>query len=420
MSSTFTAQLPHLTGTRFANIHHDDDAIIQAINHLLQDAIAQQISDIHFEPYETFYRVRFRRDGLLIEIGRPPLDVSARLTVRLKVMAELDIAERRLPQDGRFKFTNDSKTDIDIRVSTCPTLFGEKIVLRLLDPAQLNLEWDQLGYDPKQKQLFLDAIARPQGMVLVTGPTGSGKTVSLYTALRQLNTTDKNLLTVEDPVEIYLPGVNQVMVNRKAGLHFPQALRAFLRQDPDIMMVGEIRDLETADIAIKAAQTGHLVLSTLHTNSAADTLVRLFNMGVAPFNLAASVSLIISQRLARCLCSHCKIPHTLPDTILEEMDILYKTDKLGMTSNTFQANTDGCQHCHQGYSGRIGIFEVMPITTAVREKILTGTATEIAQQAEKEGMLTLQATGFKKVLAGMTSLSELSRTIDLRDNALKK
>jgi type IV pilus assembly protein PilB len=374
------------------------------------DAIRRGASDIHFEPYEKTYRVRFRMDGVLKEIAQPPVQLAMKLSARLKVMSRLDIAERRVPQDGRIKMKLSKTRAIDFRVSTCPTLFGEKIVLRILDPSQAMLGIESLGYEPFQKVLYEKTLAKPQGMILVTGPTGSGKTVSLYTGLNILNREDTNISTAEDPAEINLPGVNQVNVNAKVGLTFAAAMRAFLRQDPDVIMVGEIRDLETAEIAIKAAQTGHLVLSTLHTNDAPQTLTRLVDMGVKPYAIATSVSLIIAQRLARRLCSHCKQPLDVPAEALR---------KEGFQEADIQAgikvfSPKGCNSCTDGYKGRVGIYQVLPITETIGRIILAGgSAIDISDQAAKEGVWDLRRSGLEKVRAGMTSLEEInSVTID--------
>jgi len=384
----------------------DDAPVVRFINRALLDAINRGASDVHFEPYEQSYRVRFRQDGMLIEIAKPPVSMAPRIAARIKVMAQLDIAEKRVPQDGRIKMHLSKKRSIDFRINTLPTLWGEKVVLRILDAGSARMGIDALGYEEHQKELFLKAIHKPQGMVLVTGPTGSGKTVSLYTALNILNTAEVNISTVEDPVEIILSGINQVNVNLKTGMAFANALRAFLRQDPDIIMVGEIRDLETAEIAIKAAQTGHMVLSTLHTNSAPQTLTRLMNMGVAPFNIASSVSLIIAQRLARRLCSQCKEPDTkIPrEALLEEGFREDELDKLTLYRPV------GCDQCTNGYKGRVGIYEVMPVSEEIGRIIMAnGNAIQIADQAKREGINNLRRSGLNKVSAGVTSLAELNR-----------
>jgi type IV pilus assembly protein PilB len=383
----------------------EDAPIVRFVNKVLLDAIRRGASDIHFEPYEKIFRVRFRMDGVLREITQPPVQLTGKIAARLKVMARLDIAERRVPQDGRIKMRLSKTRAIDFRVSTCPTLYGEKIVLRILDPSQAMLGIDALGYEPLQKQLYMKHLAKPQGMILVTGPTGSGKTVSLYTGLNILNREDTNISTAEDPAEINLPGVNQVNVNNKVGLTFAAALRAFLRQDPDVVMVGEVRDLETAEIAIKAAQTGHLVLSTLHTNDAPQTLTRLVDMGVKPYAIATSVSLIIAQRLARRLCSHCKQPLDVPAEALrkegfQESDIAAGIKVYG---------PKGCGNCTEGYKGRVGIYQVMEVSDALGRIIMAGgNAIDIADQAAKEGVWDLRRSGLEKVKAGMTSLEEIN------------
>lgn len=383
----------------------DQAPVSRYINQILLDAVRKGASDIHFEPYEESYRVRLRCDGILVETQQPTHHLSRRLSARIKILSKLDIAERRLPQDGRIKLKLNQDTAIDMRVSTLPTLWGEKIVLRLLDSSEANLNIDMLGYSEPQKQLYLQALKKPQGMILVTGPTGSGKTVSLYAGLNILNTPEVNIATAEDPVEINLPGINQAQVQPQIGFGFPEALRAFLRQDPDIVMVGEIRDLETAEIAIKAAQTGHLVLSTLHTNSAAESVVRLSNMGIAPFNVASSLSLIIAQRLVRKLCNHCKQPHPLTESQVAALNILPHT-------TVYQAKTDGCSECNRGYSGRTGVYEVMhftdELTQAVNDKV---TAKQLEQIARQQGMQTLRQSGIEKLLAGVTSYQELQRVI---------
>jgi type IV pilus assembly protein PilB len=385
----------------------EDAPIVRFVNKILLDAIKKGASDIHFEPYEKSFRIRFRIDGMLHEVTSPPLGLAARIISRVKVMARLDIAERRVPQDGRIKMVLSRNKTIDFRVSTCPTLFGEKAVLRLLDPTSAQIGIDKLGFEPLQKERFLNAIHKPYGMILVTGPTGSGKTVTLYTALNLLNTPDKNISTAEDPVEITVPGINQVNVNPKAGLTFAGALRAFLRQDPDIIMVGEIRDLETAEIAVKAAQTGHLVLSTLHTNDAPQTLNRLAQMGIAPFNIASSVLLILAQRLARRLCEHCKRPAHYPQEVLLKAG--FTREELA-DLELFTANPEGCEHCTKGYKGRVGIYQVMPISEAINRLILEGgSAVAIAQQAKAEGVSDLRESGLNKVRQGITSIEEIDR-----------
>ncbi|MCU4674349.1 type IV-A pilus assembly ATPase PilB [Catenovulum sp. 2E275] len=385
----------------------DDAPIVVYINKILLDAIKRGASDLHFEPYEHSYRIRFRIDGLLHEIASPPVNLSTRLAARLKVMSRLDIAEKRKPQDGRIKLKITAKKSIDFRVSTLPTLWGEKVVMRILDSSSAMLGIDALGYEPNQKKLYLDALSKPQGMILVTGPTGSGKTVSLYTGLNILNTSERNISTAEDPVEINLEGINQVQINAKAGLTFAGALRSFLRQDPDVVMVGEIRDLDTAEIAIKAAQTGHLVLSTLHTNSAAETLTRLLNMGVPSYNIASSVSLIIAQRLARRLCNHCKQPIENPPTHSELLAFGFTPEQLEQVT-LYEPN--GCEFCSKGFKGRIGIYEVMPISNEMANLIMhEGNALQIAKQAQQENINNLRQSGIQKVIAGTTSLGEISR-----------
>jgi type IV pilus assembly protein PilB len=383
----------------------EDAPIVRFVNKVLLDAIRRGASDIHFEPYEKIYRVRLRMDGVLKELAQPPVQLAGKLSARLKVMSRLDIAERRVPQDGRIKMKLSKNRAIDFRVSTCPTLFGEKIVLRILDPAQAMLGIDSLGYEPFQKALYEKFLAKPQGMILVTGPTGSGKTVSLYTGLNILNREDTNISTAEDPAEINLPGVNQVNVNAKVGLTFAAAMRAFLRQDPDVIMVGEIRDLETAEIAIKAAQTGHLVLSTLHTNDAPQTLTRLVDMGVKPYAIATSVSLIIAQRLARRLCSHCKQPIDIPKEALLKEGFLEADVAAGLKL----FGPKGCDSCTDGYKGRCGIYQVLPITESIARIILAlGSAVDISTQAAKEGVWDLRRAGLEKVKAGLTSLEEVN------------
>ena len=374
------------------------------ITELLAFAAKQRASDLHFEPYEHQYRVRFRIDGELREIASPPPAIKEKLASRIKVLSRLDISEKRVPQDGRMKLKMGPDRVIDFRVSTLPTLFGEKIVIRILDPSSAKLGIDALGYEPEEKERLLKAIERPYGMILVTGPTGSGKTVSLYTCLNLLNKPGVNIATAEDPSEINLPGVNQVNVNERAGLTFAVALRAFLRQDPDIIMVGEIRDLETADIAIKAAQTGHLVLSTLHTNDAPATLTRMRNMGIPPFNIASSVILISAQRLARRLCAQCKAPVDIPRETLKEAGF----GDEDLNGNWKPYGPVGCAACHNGYKGRVGIYEVMPISKAIQRIILAdGSELEIAEQARREGVRSLRMSGLHKVRAGVTSLEEV-------------
>ena len=382
-----------------------DTPVVRFVNKVLLDAINRGASDIHLEPYEKYFRVRFRHDGVLHEIATPPLALAMRIVARLKVMSRMDIAERRVPQDGRIKMNLSRNRAIDFRVNTCPTLYGEKVVLRILDPTSAQLGIDALGYEEDQKKLFLEAINKPYGMVLVTGPTGSGKTVSLYTGLNLLNSSDRNISTCEDPVEINMAGINQVNMNPKAGLTFAEALRAFLRQDPDIIMIGEVRDLETAEIAVKAAQTGHLVLSTLHTNDAPQTLTRLANMGVPPFNIASAVHLIIAQRLARRLCNDCKTVLEVPrDALLEEGFTEDDLDDLRLYGPV------GCDKCTSGYKGRVGIYQVMPVSEEMGRIIMEhGNSIQLADQAAKEGIADLRKSGLRKVKSGLTSLEEINR-----------
>ncbi|WP_407292131.1 type IV-A pilus assembly ATPase PilB [Stutzerimonas zhaodongensis] len=383
----------------------DDAPVVRFVNKMLLDAIRGGSSDLHFEPYEKAFRVRLRTDGILHEVARPPIQLAPRISARLKVMAGLDISERRKPQDGRIKMKLSKTKAIDFRVNTLPTLWGEKIVMRILDPSSAQMGIDALGYEEDQKELYLSALKQPQGMILVTGPTGSGKTVSLYTGLNILNTVDVNISTAEDPVEINLEGINQVNVNPRQGMDFSQALRAFLRQDPDVIMVGEIRDLETAEIAIKAAQTGHMVMSTLHTNSAAETLTRLRNMGVAAFNIATSVNLIIAQRLARKLCNSCKKEVELPrEALLEEG---FPADKIG----TFKIyGPVGCENCTGGYKGRVGIYEVVKNTPALARIIMEdGNSIDISTQMRKDGFNDLRTSALVKAMQGVTSLEEVNR-----------
>jgi type IV pilus assembly protein PilB len=383
----------------------EDAPIVRFVNKIMLDAIRKGASDIHFEPYEKTFRVRLRMDGVLKEVAQPPVQLAGKIAARLKVMSRLDIAERRVPQDGRIKMRLSKTRAIDFRMSTCPTLFGEKIVLRILDPSQAMLGIDALGYESHQKALYVKHLAKPQGMILVTGPTGSGKTVSLYTGLHILNKEDTNISTAEDPAEINLPGVNQVNVNNKVGLTFAAALRSFLRQDPDVVMVGEIRDLETAEIAIKAAQTGHLVLSTLHTNDAPQTLTRLIDMGVKPYAIATSVSLIIAQRLARRLCTQCKQLIDVPAEALRKEGFQETDIAAGMKLY----GPKGCQSCTDGYKGRVGLYQVMENSEAVGRIIMAGgNAIDIADQAAKEGVWDLRRSGLEKVKAGMTSLEEIN------------
>jgi type IV pilus assembly protein PilB len=383
----------------------EDAPIVRFVNKVLLDAIRRGASDVHFEPFEKMFRVRYRLDGVLKEIAQPPVQLTGKIAARLKVMARLDIAERRIPQDGRIKMRLSKTRAIDFRVSTCPTLYGEKIVTRILDPSQAMLGIDALGYEPFQKDLYMKHLAKPQGMILVTGPTGSGKTVSLYTGLNILNREDTNISTAEDPAEINLPGVNQVNVNNKVGLTFASALRAFLRQDPDVVMVGEVRDLETAEIAIKAAQTGHLVLSTLHTNDAPQTLTRLVDMGVKPYAIATSVSLIIAQRLARRLCSQCKqLLEVPPEALLKE-----GFQEADIAAGMKIYGPKGCGSCTDGYKGRVGIYQVMEVTEEIGRIIMAGgNAIDISDQAKKEGVWDLRRAGLEKVKNGLTSLEEIN------------
>lgn len=383
----------------------EDAPIVVYINKILLDAIKKGASDLHFEPYEKSYRIRFRVDGILTEVAKPPISLASRMAARLKVMSKLDIAERRVPQDGRIKLALSKRKSIDFRVSTLPTMWGEKIVMRILDSSSAMLGIDMLGYEAEQKKIYMDALAQPQGMILVTGPTGSGKTVSLYTGLNILNTAERNISTAEDPVEINLEGINQVQINTKAGLTFPSALRSFLRQDPDIVMVGEIRDLETAEIAIKAAQTGHLVLSTLHTNSAAETLTRLLNMGVPSYNVASSVSIIIAQRLARRLCTQCREEEVIPQAELLKQG--FPPEKIGQFK---LFKPVGCDLCTGGYKGRVGIYEVIKISETIASIIMEGgNSLDIAAQCQKEGYDNLRQSGLKKAMQGMSSLEEINR-----------
>ncbi len=384
----------------------DDAPVVRFVNKVLLDAIKRGASDVHFEPYEQTFRVRTRLDGVLRQIATPPIALANKVCARLKVMSRLDIAERRIPQDGRIKMRLSKTRSIDFRVNTCPTLFGEKIVLRILDPNSAKLGIDALGYSKQQKDHYMEFLSKPYGMILVTGPTGSGKTVSLYTGLNILNTEEVNISTAEDPAEINLPGVNQVNVNPKVGLTFSTALKAFLRQDPDVIMVGEIRDLETAEIAIKAAQTGHLVLSTLHTNDAPQTLTRLVDMGVKPFAIATSVRLIIAQRLARKLCNKCKTPVDVPAAALLKEG--FSQEEIDTEITIF--GPVGCKSCDRGYKGRTGIFQVMPVTDAIARVILEGgNAVQIAETAEAEGIWDLRRSGLEKIKDGHTSLEEVNR-----------
>ncbi len=383
----------------------DEAPVVRFVNKMLLDAIKLGASDIHFEPYEKTFRVRYRQDGILREIASPPVGIAARLTARIKVMSHLNITERRIPQDGRIKLNLSKNRSIEFRVNTCPTIHGEKIVLRILDPTSAQIGIEALGFEPEQQKAFEAAIRKPDGLILVTGPTGSGKTISLYTGLNILNTPDINISTAEDPVEVQVPGINQVNMNTKTGLTFAVAMRAFLRQDPDIIMVGEVRDQETAEIAVKAAQTGHLVFSTLHTNDAPETLTRLANMGIPPFNIASSVLLILAQRLARRLCEHCKTLDDIPEEALLKEGFT-KTDLEGL--KIYKAV--GCNHCSNGYKGRVGIFQVMPISEAMGRLIMEGgSSLQLADEATKEGVSNLRNSGLRKVKAGITSLAEINR-----------
>jgi len=389
-----------------SDLNVDDAPIVRYINKVMVDAIRKGASDIHLEPYEKYCRVRFRQDGLLYEIANPPVNIAARLVARLKVMSRMNIAERRVPQDGRIKLKLSRSREIDFRVNTLPTLYGEKVVLRILDASASLVGMENLGLEPEQRAAFLAAIEKPYGMILVTGPTGSGKTVTLYSALDILNQMEVNISTVEDPVEIQVPGINQVNMNLKTGLTFAQALRSFLRQDPDIIMVGEVRDLETAEIAVKAAQTGHLMFSTLHTNDAPQSLTRLANMGIPTYNIASSVLLIMAQRLARRLCLHCKEPEELPREVLLEEG--FSTEDIETGLEIYRAV--GCERCTNGYRGRIGIFQAMPISEEIGRLILEGgNAMQLAAQARLEGVADLRESGLRKVKAGITSLEEINR-----------
>ncbi len=395
-----------LVGDDVARDDVEDAPVVRFVNKIMLDAIKRGASDIHFEPYEKMYRVRTRLDGVLKQVAAPPLALSNKVTARLKVMSRLDIAERRVPQDGRIKLRLSKNRAIDFRVNTCPTLFGEKVVLRILDPTAAKLGIEVLGYEDFQRKLYLDALAKPYGMILVTGPTGSGKTVSLYTGINILNTEDRNISTCEDPVEINVPGINQVNVNPKVGLHFATALKAFLRQDPDVIMVGEIRDLETAETAIKAAQTGHLVLSTLHTNDAPRTLTRMVDMGVKPYAIATSVHLIIAQRLARRLCEQCKELRDIPEEALLQEGFTHEQVQGGLRI----FGPVGCKQCNDGYKGRVGIYQVMPVTEAIGRIILEGgNAVQIEAQSIKDGVWTLRRSALHKVMNGVTSLEEINR-----------
>lgn len=384
----------------------DDAPVVKYLQKILLDAINMGASDLHFEPYEKFYRIRYRVDGILREIAQPPLAIKDKLASRIKVISSLDISEKRIPQDGRMKLALSKTRNIDFRVSTLPLINGEKIVMRILDPTSATLGIEALGYEPTQKDALLHAVSRPYGLVLVTGPTGSGKTVSLYTCLNILNNPGVNIATAEDPCEIPLAGINQVNVNDKQGLTFAAALKSFLRQDPDIIMIGEIRDLETADMAIKAASTGHMVLSTLHTNDAPSTLTRLLNMGVAPFNIASAVSLITAQRLARRLCKNCKVPIEVPKEAL--LGVGYTEADLDGSWQLYGPKEGGCDECNGGYKGRVGIYQVMPVTDAISRLIMkNGTAHDIADQAKKEGVKDLRQSGLLKVKQGLTSIEEV-------------
>lgn len=394
-----------------AELQSDQAPISRYIQQILVDAVRKNASDVHFEPFEQHYQIRFRQDGLLHTYAHPPAGVSRRLSTRLKILAQLNIAERRLPQDGRIKLTLTADHTVDMRVSTLPTVWGEKVVVRLLNNGQQQLTLHDLGLTEWQRRHYQEALDRPQGMILFTGPTGSGKTVSLYSGLQYLNQPQRNIATVEDPVEIQLEGVNQVNVNTAIGLDFATALRAFLRQDPDVVMVGEIRDLDTAEIGIKAAQTGHLVLSTLHTNSAAESITRLAHMGIASYNLASSLSLVVAQRLVRRLCPICKQPHPSGDPRLQYLANLYPS----LTPSTlYQANPHGCYQCYQGYQGRTGVYEVLPVTEAIAGAIYrNASAIELTQLATEEGMWRLPDSGVAKLNQGSTSIQELTRVIQL-------
>lgn len=386
----------------------EDGPIVKYVNKVLLDAIKKGVSDLHFEPYEKIFRIRFRGDGMLFEYDRKPLAIAGRLVSRIKVMSKLDIAERRVPQDGRIKLKLSKTKAIDFRVNSCPTLFGEKVVMRILDPTSAQIGIEKLGFEPLQQELFLRAINRPYGMVLVTGPTGSGKTVSLYTGLNIINTIDRNISTAEDPVEITVEGINQVNVNPKAGLTFASALKAFLRQDPDVIMIGEIRDIETASIAVKAAQTGHMVLSTLHTNDAPQTINRLMQMGLEPFNIVAAVNLVMAQRLARRLCVHCKAKADYPEEFLLHF---------GFTPEQLQGLTIykavGCDQCNEGYKGRVGMYQVMPMTERLKALILAkGNAMEISALSLEEGVNDLRRSGIEKIMQGITTIEEVDRVTE--------
>lgn len=386
----------------------DDAPIVKYVNKVLLDSIKRGVSDLHFEPYEKIFRIRFRGDGMLYEYARPPSNIANRLVSRIKVMSKMDIAERRVPQDGRIKLKLSKTKAIDFRVNTCPTLFGEKVVMRILDPTSAEIGIEKLGFEPEQQKLFTNAIHRPYGMVLVTGPTGSGKTVSLYTGLNIINTIGRNISTAEDPVEITVEGINQVNVNPKAGLTFASALKAFLRQDPDVIMIGEIRDLETGSIGIKAAQTGHMVLSTLHTNDAPQTINRLMQMGIEPFNIVAAVNLVMAQRLARRLCEHCKKPGDYPEQLL--LDYGFTKEELA-EHTIYQAV--GCEMCNEGYKGRVGMYQVMPMTEKIKALILAGgNAMELAALAKEEGVNDLRRSGMLKIMQGITTIEEVDRVTE--------
>lgn len=402
----FNDDSAHIVEDEQVETEVDDAPVVRFLNKMLLDAINMGASDLHFEPYEKFYRVRYRVDGALREISQPPLAIKEKLASRIKVISSMDISEKRIPQDGRMKLVLSRTRTIDFRVSTLPLIHGEKIVMRILDPASASLGIEALGYEPIQKERLLNAVSRPYGLVLVTGPTGSGKTVSLYTCLNILNKPDVNISTAEDPCEIPLAGINQVNVNDKQGLTFAAALKSFLRQDPDIIMIGEIRDLETADMAIKAASTGHMVLSTLHTNDAPSTLTRLLNMGVAPFNIASAVSLITAQRLARRLCKHCKTPINIPKEAL--LSVGFIEEDFNESWQLYAHNPEGCELCNGGYKGRVGIYQVMPVTDAISRIIMkNGTAHDIADQARLDGVNDLRRSGILKVMQGLTSIEEV-------------
>jgi len=384
----------------------DDAPVVRFVNKVLLDAIKKGASDIHFEPYEKYYRVRFRIDGILSEVAKPPLSLSMKIAARIKVMSRLDVSERRVPQDGRIKLKLSKNKAIDFRVSTCPTLFGEKTVMRILDPTSAKMGIDMLGYEDFQKEIFMENLQKPYGMFIVTGPTGSGKTVSLYTGINILNTDKVNISTAEDPVEINLPGINQVQVDEKTGMDFPKALKAFLRQDPDIILVGEIRDLSTGGIAFKAAQTGHMVMSTLHTNDAPQTITRLMDMGIQPFAIATAINVIVAQRLARRLCSECKKPVDIPKEALLAEGFKEADVDAGITI----MGAVGCDACNEGYKGRTGIYQVMPLSDAMKRMILEGAnAMQLADQARTEGIPDIRESGLKKVKDGVTSLEEVNR-----------